>query len=377
VTDLGVYIHYPWCRKRCPYCDFAIAIEPESQIPHRRYRDAVLAELEARAPSFHGRLVSVYFGGGTPSLWPTEDVAAVLAAVRARFPAEGELEVTLEANPTDCTAGRLAEWAHAGINRLSVGLQSVVATDLVVLGRDHRFGDGIAAVEAAMASDIARVSADVILGTPGRAAAAGGPDPSVLVVAALDPGHLSVYELTFEPRTTLGARVRAGELTPPADDALAALYQGTHNELTGRGYEHYEISSYARPGQRSVHNGLYWRGATYLGLGNGAASFQRTPGGGVRELNHRSVKAYLRSAPGEALAERESLAAPELADELIWLGLRTSDGVESSALEARPALRRWLEGEGLAVSEGDRIRPTLRGFLYADAVAGRVVADPR
>jgi len=362
-----VYIHYPWCRKHCPYCDFAVAVARRSEPPHEAYLQAVLAELAHRAGDFRGReLVSIYFGGGTPSLWPVRHLAAVVAAVRDRWPAVGDLEVTLEANPTDCTPAAIAAWLDVGINRLSIGVQSFDAAELVTLGRDHCFGDGDAAVRVALAAGVQRVSADIILGVPGRRREPEVCDPSVVAAAELDPGHLTVYELTYEPRTALTRAVKRGELEPVDGDTLAAQYIAVHDELTGRGYEHYEISAYARSGHRSAHNSLYWRGAEYLGLGNGAASFHRTGAGGERATNVRSAKAYL---AGERTAEVESLDADELAAELLWLGMRTSDGVA----EAPPALERWLLDGGLAERLGGRIRPTLRGFLYADRIAARVV----
>lgn len=373
MSELGVYIHYPWCRKRCSYCDFAIAIAAD--IPHRAYRDAVIAELAARAPAFEGRsLATVYFGGGTPGLWPPEELAAVIAAVRARFPGVPR-EITLEVNPTDCTPAALRGWLDAGIDRLSIGVQSFDADELVTLGRDHRFGDGAAAVAAARAAGFARLSCDFILGTPGRARAAGATEPSVVAGAELDVGHLSVYELTYEPRAPLSARVGRGELAPLPDDAIAELYAATHRDLEARGFEHYEVSSYARPGHRAIHNALYWRGTEYLGLGNSAASLSRAPDGSAQRVtNLRSVRAYLAAPPDARVAERDELTAEELAVELVWLGLRTCDGV---AEPEHPRLRRVLDGlvaDGLAERAGGAVRPTLRGFLYADQVARRVVA---
>ncbi len=365
----GVYLHYPWCRKRCPYCDFAIAIAPESEIPHDGYLRAVLGELDDRAGQFAGRsLVSIYFGGGTPSIWPVEHLAAAIEAVRGRFEAPGEVEVTLEANPTDCTPDRIGAWIAAGINRLSIGVQSFDARELRTLGRDHRFGDGEAAVRAALDAGVPRVTGDVILGAPGRPREATVCDPSVVALADLDPGHVSIYELTIEPRTSFGAAFRRGDLVPLDEDDLADQYTAVHRELEGRGYEHYEVSSYARLGHRSVHNTLYWHGGEYLGLGNGAASFRRTDTGGVRWINVRSVKTYM---TGRRAQEETPILRGELDRELLWLGLRTSDGVAHAPVE----LETWLVDEGLAVRRDGRIRPTLRGFLFADRVAQRVVAN--
>jgi putative oxygen-independent coproporphyrinogen III oxidase len=376
--ELGVYVHFPWCRNLCPYCDFPVAVAPHGDIPHAAYRDAVLAELGERAHQFAGRaLVSIYFGGGTPSLWPAEHLDQVITRVTDTFAARRDsLEITLEANPSDCTPENLDAWQDAGIGRLSIGVQSVEARTLVTLGRDHRMGDGATALKAAAGAGFARISADVIMGTPGCVPPEGQPvEPSALAMADAGVGHLSVYELTIEERTAFGRAARAGSLVPVDDEILARLYTAVHDALTARGYDHYEISSYARPGQRAVHNQLYWRGAEFLGLGNGAASFRRLdPDRGERTSNLRPVKQYLRARPGERAAERIELGPAALAADLIWLGMRTSEGVPAALLDPYPGLARWLVDSALAEPRGEHICPTLKGFLFADRVAARVVA---
>ncbi len=241
-------------------------------------------------------------------------------------------------------------------------MQSFDADELVVLGRDHRFGDGRTALAAARAAGFV-VSADFILGTPvpGRAAV----PPHV----ETDVDHLSIYELTIEERTAFGARVRAGRLVPHDEDTLYALYLATHEALTARGFEHYEISSYARPGQRAVHNSLYWRGEPFLGLGCGAASLQlHGDGSAIRATNPRRVADYLAGAPAEVM----TIPAAEMAADRVWLGLRTVDGVGET--DVAPAIATWLVDEQLAVRRAGRICPTLRGFLMADRIAARIVA---
>ncbi len=378
--SFGVYIHFPWCRKRCPYCDFAIAIAPLDEIPHRPYADAVLEELDMRADDYAGRdLVSIYFGGGTPGLWEPACLDDMIQAVRSRFDAGpgAALEITLEVNPTDCAPPRLEAWMAAGVNRLSIGVQSFDADELKLLGRDHRFGDGARAVRDARAAGFQRLSVDVILGTP--ASGAGYGMDAVRRVADLAPEHLSVYELTIEERTPFGAAHRRGDLQPLDNDALADLYLAAHRELVGRGYEHYEISSYARPGCRAIHNSLYWHGGEYLGLGNGAASFRRVGAGGERATNLRSVVAYLRAAPGDRVHELDRSDATERATEALWLAMRTADGADERELAARPGLIDGLLADGLAERRDGRIRPTIRGFLQADAIAQRIAnaAPPR
>ena len=241
-------------------------------------------------------------------------------------------------------------------------MQSFDADELVVLGRDHRFGDGATAIAAARAAGFI-VSADFILGTPvpGRAAV----PPHV----ETDVDHLSIYELTIEERTAFGARVRNGRLVPLDEDTLYALYVAMHEQLTARGFDHYEISSYAKPGRRAVHNSLYWRGAPFLGLGSGAASLAlHADGSASRATNPRRVADYLAGAPADVMA----ISPSEMAGDRAWLGLRTSDGVAETDLAREVAT--WLVDEQLAERRGGRICPTLRGFLMADRIAARIVA---
>jgi oxygen-independent coproporphyrinogen-3 oxidase len=352
-------------------------VAPLAEVPHERYLATVLAELARRAPEFAGRrLVSVYFGGGTPSLWHPHCVAGAVTAVCDIFRADpAALEITLEANPVDCHAERMAAWRAAGVTRLSIGVQSAQPRALVVLGRDHAMGDGLRALHAALEAGFSSLSADYILGIPG---AGGEPLAGILEAVVAGAPHLSVYELTVEAGTPLAAAVRRGELAPEDDDTLVELYTAVHEMLEARGYCHYEVSSYARPGARAVHNSLYWRGAEYLGLGAGAASFWRDPaGGGRRWTNHRSVHRYLGAAPGDWAGEEEVLTAGEVEADLLWLGMRTSDGVDTSLFSGRPDLLDWLLTGALARPDGSRIRPTLRGFLHADQVARRVAHGQR
>ena len=344
----------------CPYCDFAVEVgAPE----HDAYLRAILSELDARAHRFESHeLVSIYFGGGTPSLWRADCLAEVVAAVTARFTGAPK-EITIEANPTDITDEHLAAWRAAGIDRISIGVQSLAADELVVLGRDHRFGDGPAALARVLAHGGFAASCDFILGTPtGRAYDADW-------IARIDSDHLSVYELTIEERTAFGQRVKTGRLVPRDDDALAELYIATHHALLARGYEHYEISSYAKPGKRAIHNALYWRGSPFLGLGVGAASLALdAAGGGERATNPRRAAAYL-AAPGTPVEVVPSTPA-DLRTERAWLGMRTSDGVAEELLPVNVVT--WLLAEGLAERREARICPTLRGYLMANRIAARI-----
>ena len=390
-AQFGIYVHFPWCRALCPYCDFAVAVPGRAGIAHDDYLRAVLLELADRAEDFAGRVPgTLYFGGGTPSLWQCACLAQVIAAVAARFSVGPEdLEITLEANPSDCSGENLAAWRAAGINRLSIGVQSTDERTLAILGRDHRHGDGLAAALRALSMGFQRVSADVIFGVPGSARSGVGHslerlERSVAGLAESGVGHLSVYELTIEDRTRFGSMARRGRLLPLVDDELAQIYTRVHEALCAGGFEHYEISSYARPGQRSRHNQLYWHGGEYLGLGNGAASYRRLPAGsGVRTTNIRAVRPYLRAQglddisarQAARVAERLVIGQGELATEFCWLAMRTSHGVPITALSAMSGIVEWLREGGFVERVGDRLQPTLKGFLYADQVAARIVAS--
>ncbi len=328
----------------------------------------MLRELASRAAGFPGRLVSIYLGGGTPSLWSPAQIARVIAAIAARWDAPlADLEITIEANPTDCEPANLTAWRAAGVNRVSIGIQSHDPAELVVLGRDHRFGDGPAALARVIAHGGFTTSADFILGTP-TGAHTHTSWLAPVVATAVD--HLSVYELTIEERTVFGRRARAGELVPLDEDILTSLYVATHAALAVAGFEHYEISSYARPGKRAVHNSLYWRGAAFLGLGVGAASLQLgVAGDGIRATNPRRASEYL-AQPG-APAEVVAIDPREMAIDRAWLGMRTRDGVAETDLPAQVVDE--LLRDQLAERCGVRICPTLRGFLMADRIAARVV----
>ncbi len=324
----------------------------------------MLRELEARRARFSGDLVSIYLGGGTPSLWDPDCIAQAIEAIRATFGGAHLREVTIEANPIDCTQSNCARWKSAGVDRVSIGVQSVVADELVMLGRDHRFGDGPAALAHVLAAGGLATSCDAIVGTPG-VSTTGLSTIDALSRTAVD--HLSVYELTIEERTAFGARVRDGRMTPLDDDVLAELYTAVHERLTAAGFEHYEISSYARPGKRAVHNSLYWKCVPFLGLGVGAASLELdSGGGGTRATNPRRVADYYAGAPAEVVGSSPA----ELRAERAWLGMRTIDGVAEDALPVEIA--RWLLDEGLATPVNGRISPTLRGFLLANRIAARI-----
>jgi oxygen-independent coproporphyrinogen-3 oxidase len=366
----GIYIHFPWCRKRCPYCDFAIAVAKEEP-PHEDYLQAVLAELAEKASLFAGKqLVSIYFGGGTPSVWRASCVATLVESLCSRFDADpAQLEISMECNPTDCQSESFAAWRDAGVTRLLVGVQATNQKDLLTLGRDHSMGDGLSALQRCLGAEFASVGADVILGVPGSASALA----SLRDVAALRPPHISAYELTIEERAPLAKQVARGEIVPEDEDVLADLYLAAHELLGAQGYEHYEVSSYAEIGHRAVHNSLYWQGADYLGLGNGAASLLRLPTGGARRWqNHRGVGRYLRGAASQHVDVTEEIDPEEFATELLWLAMRTADGAEESCRLGREAVFAAFQEEDLVTWQDGRIRPTIRGFLYNNQLIRRL-----
>jgi oxygen-independent coproporphyrinogen III oxidase len=385
---VGVYVHYPFCSVRCPYCDFAVDVRPE--IPHARYADAVIAELAARAPWFpSGRLRSIYFGGGTPGLWPAAEIGRVIEAVRRCFPADGRsLEITVEANPGEMDEARFAALAAVGVNRISLGVQSFDDAALVRLGRNHVAAAAPAALAAARRSGIDNVSCDLMFGVPGQTMA--GWQRSVQALIALQPQHVSAYALTVERGTTFGALDRRGQLERPDDEATAAMFAWAGQALADAGYERYEISSYARPGFRAVHNQLYWTQAAYLGVGVSAASFRPLADGtGWRFSNPRSTETYLRAAAAGVVrpAKVERRTREDLENEALWLALRTRDGVDRErhrdlfgadpleAPERRSQVDRCVSAGWLWVTP-QVLRLTDEGLLFADEVAARLWLSP-
>jgi oxygen-independent coproporphyrinogen III oxidase len=383
---LGLYVHFPFCGSRCPYCDFAVAVRP--QIPHEEYANAVLSELRARAPWWNptSRLVSIYFGGGTPGLWRPCDLGRVLLGAQHAFLGGGGLEITVEANPGDLDTGNLRDLRAQGVNRLSFGAQAFQDPLLRRIGRRHEAAAIPRAFEAARAAGFDNLSADLMFGLPDQTM--DDWRASLAALCALGPDHITAYALTVEPGTRFGALERAGRLERPSDDLVATMYSVCHDTLTAAGYEHYEISSYAKPGRRSAHNSLYWTMGAYLGLGVSASSFRPlASGGGWRFSNPRSVGTYLREAHafgGAVPPEQVELRSPtQVEDEALWLGLRMSDGVDRRthaqrhgqdplALPERKAAAEACTTAGWLEVTAEHLRLTPAGFLFADEVAVRL-----
>ncbi len=381
---LGVYVHFPFCAVRCPYCDFAV--DERADIPHDAYADAVIAEIGARAAWFVGAgpLVSIYFGGGTPGLWRPDALGRVIEATRATFgaAAAADLEITVEINPGDADLQRLRALRAAGVGRLSIGLQALDDGLLAALGRSHDAAAGPSAVRAARAVGFDNLSVDLMFGVPGQTLDDWRRD--VDAVIALGPEHVSAYALTVERGTVFGARERRGDLPRPDDDAVAAMFEHARRAFPAAGLIPYEVSSYARAGRRARHNQLYWALGPYLGAGASAASFRPLDDGtGWRFSNPRATDVYLRQARAGQVTGRhvERRSAADLENEALWLGLRKAEGVDRAAHAARhgrdPLAGREAEAAAL-VSAGwlavdpARLQITPAGVLFADEVAARL-----
>lgn len=375
-------MHFPWCLSKCPYCDFATrAVEPE-EVLHARYADAVLRELAGRADALAGRrLVSVFFGGGTPSLWQPQALGRVLDGVLAGFPERAdEVEVTVECNPSSLDRGKAAALRAIGVNRLSLGVQSLDDGHLRYLGRRHDAAGALRAVADARA-EIPRVSADLMFGMPDQGVADGVAEARRLVDLGLD--HVSAYALTIEPQTAFGELHRRGQLPVADDDAYADLFEALARTFAEAGLAHYEVSNYARPGEEARHNLHYWRGGDYVGLGAAAVGrLTAGPGRARRWRNRPDPHRYL-AAAGTAAVEawEETLEAEDLVREALMLGLRTREGVDLRATGARAgtdpeAARREAVGRALARGDLERDGPRLRvpadRWLRLDAIVADV-----
>lgn len=361
---MHLYIHVPFCARRCSYCDFAIAVRRD--VPSDPFVDLILAEWGARLDepeSGRDVLDTVYLGGGTPSRLAPGALARLLDGFRADRPLAREAEVTLEANPDDVTPERATAWQAAGINRVSLGVQSFDPTVLAWMHRTHSGSQAAAAVTVLRRAGIDNVSLDLILGLP----AALGRDwaRDLAGALALAPDHLSLYGLTVERHTPLARWTDRGEVSPVDEDRYAEEYLVAHQALEDAGLEHYEVSNAARPGRRARHNSAYWRRAPFLGLGPSAHSGW----GRYRRWNLREWAAYQRAAGAgqPLLAGEERLDDEAVALEEAYLGLRTTDGLPAGRLPD-DAVDGWCRSGWALVGSDDRIRLTPEGWLRLDAL---------
>lgn len=358
-----LYVHVPFCARRCSYCDFSIAVRRE--VPVDEYLAALGAELQLRFGDLAvGEVDTIYFGGGTPSRLGGRGLARALRLVSSYFPPAAGAEITVEANPEDVSGSAVEAWRAAGINRLSLGSQSF---DDRVLAWMHRTHDASAierSVRTARAAGIENLSLDLIFALP--QALDRDFDADVRRLIALAPDHVSLYGLTIEPGTPLGRWVARGEAIEQPEEGYEADYRTAHGMLAAAGFEHYEVSNYARPGRRAVHNSAYWSGVAYLGVGPAAHGFD----GAVRRWNARSYADWRDRTMGGAdpLEGSEQLTPANLIAESVYLGLRSDAGLVYLPAD-EPVVRPW-EGAGWIVRAADgRLRCTADGWLRLDALA--------
>nr|WP_295110119.1 radical SAM family heme chaperone HemW [uncultured Caulobacter sp.] len=373
--DLGVYVHWPYCARICPYCDFNVVRDRGRTAEQQALADAIVADLEAqRALTGERELLSIFFGGGTPSLMDPAQVARVIETAKRLWSPAADLEISLEANPTDAEADRFAALADAGVQRLSLGVQALDDESLKALGRNHDAGAARRAIAAATKA-FPRLSIDLIYARPGQTDAAWRAELSEAI--ALGPEHVSPYQLTIEHGTAFDRAVGRGTLVAPDEDLAATLFETTQEVLEAAGFDAYEVSNHAR-GQaaRSRHNLVYWRGVDYVGVGPGAHGRLGLPEGRAATVARRAIKEYVAAVNAAGVGfEREILTPEEAAEERLVLGLRIDDGVrfdEMAPLGLTPDLPkiRDLVQTGLLVDDANRLRATRAGRLVLDRLTG-------
>ena len=368
--SLALYVHWPFCVSKCPYCDFNSHVR--ASVDQERWREALLADLAWEAAAMPGRrLGSIFFGGGTPSLMPPETVAALIETAEAHWGFAPDVEITLEANPSSVEAARFAELAAAGVNRVSLGLQSLEDEALRFLGRAHGVAEGLAALETAQ-REFKRVSFDLIYALPGQSAEAWRAELERAL--GFGTGHLSLYQLTIEPGTRFAAMAAKGELAQPDPDLGALLYELTRKMTEAAGLPAYEISNHARPGEESRHNLAYWRYQTYCGIGPGAHGRR----GGSATQRHRKPENWLSAVDrsGNGISEETSLDPRDQGMEALLMGMRLREGIDLERLGGfvdRSASER-LGRQGLVERQDDRLRATPAGMLVLNSLLAELAA---
>jgi oxygen-independent coproporphyrinogen-3 oxidase len=371
---LALYVHWPFCVSKCPYCDFNSHVR--STIDQHAWLEALLADLAHEALLLPNRtLTSIFFGGGTPSLMEPATVAAIIEAAREHWKPAGNIEITLEANPNSVEAARFADLAVAGVNRLSLGLQSFDDNALVFLGRAHSAQEGWKALEIAQ-KNFRRVSFDLIYALPGDTEESWS--ATLAQALSLGTSHLSLYQLTIEPGTRFATMVAKHDFEPLDSDASATLYELTGEMTAAAGMPAYEISNHARAGQESRHNLTYWRYRDYSGVGPGAHG-RRT---GTRTIRHRKPENFLSGIQrnGHGISEEAPLRAIESADEALVMGLRLREGIDPAAIARRfglGAIVDWSKIDRLVESghlkrDGTRIATTAVGRLLLDRILAEI-----
>ena len=371
--SVAVYVHWPYCARICPYCDFNVVRDRGWRDEQSVLVEAILTDLSAQAALLGGRpLASVFFGGGTPSLMRPDDVARVIERARALFPEGREVEITLDANPTDAEAAHFAALRDAGVNRLSLGVQSLDDTALAFLGRNHSAAEARRAIDVA-GSVFERLSIDLIYALPGQTVEAW----SVALTEAVAMGfeHVSPYQLTIEAATAFGRAFERGTLVPPDEDRAADLYEATQAVLGAAGFEAYEVSNHAKGvGARSAHNLHVWRGGDYVGVGPGAHGRLTLEGARTATVAERKIGPYVEGvASGAPWSETSRLDAREAAEERALLGLRTVEGVGIGDLSALDLAMETgpiagLVEDGFVQLADGRLSATARGRPVLDTV---------
>jgi len=371
---LALYVHWPFCVSKCPYCDFNSHVR--GSVDQDEWRKALLADLahEAALLPSH-KLGSIFFGGGTPSLMDPATVEAIVEAARNHWPQADDLEITLEANPNSAEAARFADLARAGVNRISLGLQSFEDEALAFLGRAHSAEEGIRALDAAQ-SAVGRVSFDLIYALPGDTEH--GWSAALDRALSLGTEHLSLYQLTIEPGTRFATMVAKHEFEPLDTDTSAALFELTQARTAAAGLPAYEISNHARPGAESRHNLAYWRYQDYAGVGPGAHGRRN----GMRTVRHRKPENFLSAVRrnGHGLVEEAPLTRDEAGQEALVMGLRLDEGIDPTALANRLGIERLVDEAaadrlsklGLLERKGARLRTTEAGRLLLDSILAEI-----
>lgn len=378
-SALGVYVHWPYCARICPYCDFNVyksrSIDPDAWI------SAFRADLaHARTLTGQARLTSLYFGGGTPSLAPPSVLDAIIAECDRLWGFCQTPEITLEANPVDLETQHVADWQSFGINRLSLGVQSFDDASLRFLGRDHNGDMAARAIETAQAA-FGNVTFDLIFGLPGQSLAAW--QAQLDRALSFETGHISLYQLTIEPGTAFARAADRGQLIQPDHGTLADFYDHAVTKLRARDYDHYEISNFARPGYRAKHNLLYWTYQDYVGVGPGAHGRITGDGQKLATLCEKRPADYLAACKekGHGLAEATSLSADDQIAERLLMGLRLEDGIVLASNDPffdQPERRQGLErmrGDGLLKYENSRLRASEAGRRVLNSVLTELLAN--
>ena len=377
---LALYVHWPFCVSKCPYCDFNSHVR--ASVDQAAWRAALLTDLAYEASLLPGRkLGSIFFGGGTPSLMPPETVAAIIAAAADAWGFADDIEITLEANPSSVEAARFATLALAGVNRVSLGLQALDDAALKFLGRAHDVREGLAALETAQKA-FGRVSFDLIYARPEQSLDAW--DAELARAISFGTEHLSLYQLTIEPGTRFATEAAAGRLHIPGEDLGADLFEVTRSMTDAAGLPAYEISNHARPGAESRHNLSYWRYSDYAGIGPGAHGRR----GGMATVRHKKPENWLSAIDrnGQGIELTTKLSPGDRLTEAMLMGMRLREGLDLSrhfdtenpgltqSLNQRALVT--LEAQGLIARDGTRLRATDRGLPVLNAILSSLLTDP-